>query len=384
MASKRPVIAHVLHRLDRAGAEVLAAGLARALQDRFTFVFLCLDGLGPLADELADDGFAVHALGRQPGIDRDLARRLRRKLAEHRVDLVHAHQYTPFFYSALARGVLARKRPRLPILFTEHGRHYPDHRSTKRVFANKLLLRKQDRVTAVGSFVRDALVKNEGLPAKHIDVIYNGIDPGPEPTDADRAKARTLLGIETHRRVTMQVARFHKVKDHVTAIQAWKILQSQQPTPASHLLVLVGDGDERPAIEQRVNEWGLQNSVLFTGAVNNARELIPAADLCMLTSLSEGVSVTLLEAMAAGKPVVATDVGGNPEVVSHEKTGALVPRGDADQLAKAIDLLLPNAEYAQRTYGLTGRQRLLDRFTVDRMHREYVQLYEAVAGDSHG
>lgn len=107
--ANRPVIAHVLHRLDRAGAEVLAAGLARGLADRFDFVFFCLDGLGPLADELIDEGFAVEALDRRPGLDRALARRLRDRAAHHRVDLIHAHQYTPFFYSALARGVLSRQ-----------------------------------------------------------------------------------------------------------------------------------------------------------------------------------------------------------------------------------------------------------------------------------
>jgi len=191
----------------------------------------------------------------------------------------------------------------------------------------------------VGNFVRDALIVNEGINPRKIDVIYNGIDPGPEPTDADRARARQRLSIDPERRVAMQVARFHKVKDHLTAIRAWQVLQHQQPTPADHLLVLVGDGAERPAIEAKVREWGLGDSVMFTGAVADARELIPAADLCMLTSLSEGVSVTLLEAMAAARPVVATEVGGNPEVVEHDQTGVLVPRGDAARLAAVMDTL---------------------------------------------
>ncbi len=101
----------------------------------------------------------------------------------------------------------------------------------------------------------------------------------------------------------------------------------------------------------------------------------------MLTSLSDGVSVTLLEAMAAGKPVVATDVCGNSEVVAHDKTGTLVPRGDASKLVMVVDLLLSNATYTQRQYGQPGRQRLLDRLTANRMHADYARPYEPLTAN---
>lgn len=385
MPEPRPVIAHVLHRLDRAGAEVLASGLARALRERFGFVFLCLDGLGPLADELRDEGFVVEELGRRPGVDLALGRRLRKRMRAHGVSVAHAHQYTPFFYSALSRGRLPGRRPRPGVLFTEHGRHYPDRRSTRRVLANKLLLKGTDRVTAVGEFVRDALVKNEGIARRRIDVIYNGIDPAPGRSGAlddleTRTAARQALGIDAERPVAMQVARFHPVKDHATAINAWKRVHERIPDA---LLVLVGGGAEREAMLRLVDDLGLNDAVRFTGPVENARDLIPAADLCLLTSLSEGVSVTLLEAMAAARPVVATDVGGNPEVVEHQATGLLAPRGDADQLAGHITALLQDPAQSARL-GKAGRQRLLDRFTADRMHAEYARLYEAMAGDSRG
>lgn len=373
---RRPVIAHVLHRLDRAGAEVLAAGLARGLADRFDFVFLCLDGLGPLADELIDEGFVVEALGRRPGLDRALARRLRERLALHRVDLIHAHQYTPFFYSALARGNLTRQLP--GVLFTEHGRHVPDTTSLKRRLANKLLLKQTDRVTAVSEFVKKALIKNEGLPAARIDVVHNGIDPAPgSDNDVDaRGIARERLGVADDRPVVMQVARFHPVKDHATALRAWSIVHAQMPEA---VLVFVGDGPERNNLEALTKRLELQDAVRFTGAIDNARELIPAADLCILSSLSEGLSVTLLEAMAAGKPIVATDVGGNPEAVVNGETGLLAPPRDPEALAGCILQLLPNAPYTARVLGQAGRQRLLEHFTADRMHRAYADRYESIA-----
>lgn len=375
MSSRLPVIAHVLHRLDRAGAEVLAAGLAGALRDRYRFVFLCLDGLGPLAEALAADGFVVEALGRQPGIDRRLAKRLRSRLEAHDAQLVHAHQYTPFFYSAMSRGIFNPSAPRRPILFTEHGRHYPDTPSLKRTLANKLLLRKPDRVTAVGRFVKQALIQNEAIPPDRITVIYNGIDPGPEPTDQDRVLARERLGIDAHRPLVMHVARFHPVKDHATAIRAFARLHADRPDA---LLVLVGGGEGRSAIEAQAAELNLADAVRFTGPVDNARELIPAADLCILTSLSEGVSVTLLEAMAAAKPVLATDVGGNPEVVTHNRTGALAPRGDDARLAQAMHELLAHPAYTQRQLGSAGRAKLLEQFTAERMHNDYASCYQAM------
>ena len=378
MAQDRPIIAHVLHRLDRAGAEVLAADLSRGLKDRFDFLFICLDGPGPLADELADEGFAVEVLDRRPGLDRAVARRLRDQLTRHRVDLIHAHQYTPFFYSALARG-LTRSRP--PILFTEHGRHVPDTTSLKRRLANKLLLKKTDQVTAVSQFVKTALIKNEGLPASRIAVVHNGINPGPDPTDTDRAQAREQLGIPGDRPVVMQVARLHPVKDHATALRAWSIVHRQLPDA---LLVFVGDGPEHDNLQALTESLGLQDAVRFTGAVDHARQLIPAADLCMLTSLSEGLSVTLLEAMAAGKPIVATDVGGNPEAVDNGKTGLLAAPRDPESIAGCIMQLLPNAPYASLTLGKTGRKRLLEAYTADRMHQLYAHHYESLAKDSQG
>ncbi len=374
MPDNRPVIAHVLHRLDRAGAEVLATGLARALRDRFDFVFFCLDGLGPLAGELDHDGFVVEEFGRRPGIDLSVGRRLRERIKAHRVALIHAHQYTPFFYSALSRGRMPRRRRNPPILFTEHGRHYPDHRSTRRVLANKLLLSGTDRVTAVGQFVREALIRNEGINPKRIDVIYNGIAPGPIPADTDRQQARRQLGLDQDQPVAMQIARFHPVKDHATALHAWADVHKAMPEAK---LVLVGEGEERAAMQTLADALGLSSVVQFTGPVEDARALIPAADVCMLTSLSEGISVTLLEAMAAARPVVATDVGGNGEVVEHNTTGLLAPRGDAAGLAGHVLSLLQNIEQA-RVMGLAGRSRLVERFTAEQMHAGYARLYESL------
>jgi L-malate glycosyltransferase len=372
----RPTLGHVLHRLDRAGAEVLASALSRRLRDRYRFVFLCLDGVGPLGEQLADEGFAVLDLKRRPGLDLSVARRIRQAVVDHRIDLLHAHQYTPFFYAALSRRLSTSP----PILFTEHGRHYPDQRKIKRILANRLLLKSSDRVTAVGRFVKRALIDNEGIAQSRIEVIHNGIDPADFPAaDPDsRARARATLGIDESCPLIMQVARFHPVKDHDTAVRAFALVTEKI---SNARLCLIGDGEQRQALEAMSAELAIHDHVLFTGVRADVTDLLPAADLFVLSSLSEGISVTLLEAMAVGLPIVATEVGGNPEVVEHDVTGLLSPRSDFRALAENLTALLQDPA-RRKAFGDAGRARLLERFTQDRMHRGYINLYAKLLGQS--
>ncbi len=373
MAEDRPVIAHVLHRLYLAGAEVLAADLARRMRGRYTFVFFCLDEVGPLGEQLRGEGFAVLNLGRRPGVDRAVARRMRSLIAEHRVLLLHAHQYTPFFYAAAGRGLL---RPGGPaILFTEHGRHYPDQRKLKRVLANRLLLRRRDRVTAVGEFVKQALVANEGIAAKRIEVIRNGIDPAAFAAGdrvAARAALRRELNLPADAAVVLHVARFHPVKDHATGLRAFAHAAKRAPMA---VLLLAGDGEKRGAIESLARELGVAERVRFLGVRSDVARLVGGSDVFMLSSVSEGISVTLLEAMAASLPIAATAVGGNGEVVAHDHTGLLSPRGDADALGENLARLLNDADLRAR-FGEAGRARLLQHFTQQQMHDAYATVYD--------
>lgn len=379
----RPTVAHVLHRLHLAGAEVLAADLARRLRERYRFVFFCLDEIGPLGHRLEGEGFKVVDLRRRPGVDLRVARRLRRECDRYGVDLLHAHQYTPFFYAAMSRRWGMGDEPK--VLFTEHGRHYPDERKLRRVIANRLLLKDTDRVTAVGEFIRQALAENEGIEERRIDVIHNGIDPDgfgrsgitrpfvAEPTQ-DRRAARGLMGVDDDTPVVLQVARLHPVKDHATALRAFERVVQEMTSPT---LVLVGDGGERANIERLIRELDLGERVRLLGVREDVARLLPGADVFLLSSVSEGISVTLLEAMAAELPIAATAVGGNPEVVDHAMTGLLSPRGDEAELAKNLLTLLRDPGLRARM-GAAGRARLIEQFTQERMHAGYARVYDAM------
>jgi len=366
----------VLHRLYLAGAEVLAAALARRLRDRYDFAFLCLDEIGPLGKELAHEGFVVVDLARRPGVDWSVARRLRRAVGEHHIRLLHAHQYTPFFYAAASRGL--GRRPR--ILFTEHGRHYPDSRRPKRVLANRFLLKRSDRVTAVGRFVKGLVAANEGIAADRIEVVHNGIDPArfdPRHLANMRAEARGELDLSDRNVLVMQVARFHPVKDHATGLRAFAHALRHGATQA--VLGLVGDGEKRDEMEALAGELEIAAHVRFLGVRSDIPRLMAGADLFMLSSLSEGISVTLLEAMAASLPIVATDVGGNSEVLERDVTGLLSPRGDAEALGHNLRTLIESGELRRRM-GQAGRERLLQQFTEQRMHERFTRLYREMLG----
>lgn len=371
LTDSRPSVVHVLHRLYRAGAELLAADLARRLGDAYRFSFVCLDEVGPLGEELLAEGYAVRCLDRQPGVDLGTAWRMARVLDELGADIVHAHQYTPFFYSASAR--LGMGTP--PIVFTEHGRHVPDVRKLKRVMANQVLLKPGDRVTAVGAYVRDALVANEGIEHDRVEVIRNGIDAAAfgQPVRS-RGEVRAELGLGEMTPVVIQVARFHPVKDHGTALRALARLRESIPEA---VLLLVGDGEGRGELEGLAEEMGLDESVRFLGVREDIADLLGASDVFLLTSVSEGVSLTLLEASAAGLPIVATRVGGNPEVVEHGVTGLLADAADSTALACRLRQLLED-DGLRQTMGAAGAVRIRRWFDQTEMHESYQRVYDQV------
>jgi glycosyltransferase involved in cell wall biosynthesis len=364
----RPVICHVLHTLHVGGGEILARDFALANQSNFKPVFALLDDLGSLGRELRDEGYAVQTIGRRPGFDSRCVVRLRQFFRTQRVSLIHAHQYGPLFYSALARLPLARR----PIVFTEHGRDFPDYRRWKRVLANRILLGSRDRFVAVGESVRQALIDYEGLPGQKIEVIYNGSELSAyDPHRPSRNDVRKELGLGPDAFVTIQVARLNRLKDHPTAIRVMERLSATIPRAT---LLMVGDGEERPAIERLVDELHLQDSVRLLGTRHDVPQLLQAADIFLLTSISEGIPLTLIEAMATGLPCVATRVGGVPEVVIHGQTGLLTESGNVTELVGYLRQLAVDEQMRDRL-GHNGYRRAHQRFDARVMHASYEKLY---------
>lgn len=366
----------LLFSLQRGGAEVLAARLARQLSGRYRFVFACLDEVGTLGESLRDQGFPIHVLGRRPGVDLACARRLAALARRERFDLIHAHQYSPFLYAGLARW--PHRRP--SILFTEHGREFPDVTGRSHKPVNRLLLRRGDRVVGVGQAVRRALVDKEGLPPGRVGVIYNGIDTASYAGAAGRDEVRRELGLGADDFVIILVARMDPIKDHATALRAVARVAARRDDAR---LVLVGEGPTAGAVAGEAARLGLGPHVLQLGLRTDVARLLGGADVSLLTSLSEGIPLSLIEAMASGLPVVATRVGGIPEVVQEGLTGLLAPSGDDAGLADALLRLAADPDLRGRLGG-QGRARAEAVFSEARMHAAYREAYDALAAGGVG
>ncbi len=366
----RPLrVGFVLHIMQVAGAEMLVAETIRRLGNRITPTVLCLDGIGALGDRLLGEGVPVLALGRRPGRDWRLVLRLARLLRERHIDVVHAHQYTPFFYAALARMVSGGEAR---VILTEHGRHFPDVVSPLRRAVNRVALdHLADAVNACCGFSARALARVDGFSPRRIEVLENGIELDRYEPPADRAALRSRLGLDVARRDVVTVARFHPVKDHATLLRGFGPIAAARPDVD---LLLAGDGPLRSELEALGRKLGIDGRVRFLGVRSDVPELLGAADVFALTSVSEAASLTVLEAMASRLPVVVTAVGGNPEMVRDGIDGLLVRRGNAAGVGAALLRLLDEPATAA-AMGAAGRARVEEHYQLGQTVENYWRLY---------
>jgi glycosyltransferase involved in cell wall biosynthesis len=290
--------------------------------------------------------------------------------AEERIDVIHAHQYTPFAYAVATRAFGCRP----PVLFTEHGRFYPDYPNFKRKVFNRLLPDRRDRFIAVGESVRQALIRNEGLPPRRVEIVYNGVDLSAFDHDQSRDDVRHELGVASDTFLVVQVARLDTIKDHTTAVRA--IAAAVEQCPAIRLMI-VGDGPERDVIVETIKALGLEKNVTMLGLRHDVSRILSAADAFLLTSLSEGIPVTIIEAMAAGVPVVSTNVGGVPELLEDGVSGLLVPVGDATGVANALTRLEADRDLRERL-SRAARERAETCFSEPQMIEAYAALYASM------
>ena len=365
-------IGFVLHVMNVAGAEVLVAETIRRLGARIEPVIFCIDEIGALGHRMRAEGVNVMAFHRRPGVDLGIAWRMAAEIRARALDVVHAHQYTPFFYGSIAAS-LSRVRPR--IIFTEHGRHFPDIVSPKRWVLNRIVFdRLADEVNAVCEFSARALRDKDGFTCRAIEVIPNGVDL-PRYSTADRTTSRAELGLDAQRRYIATVARFHPVKDHRTLLNGFAEVVRLRPDVD---LLLVGDGPLRPDLERLCAELGIADRVRFMGVRDDVASILRASDVFALTSVSEAASITLLEAMASELPVVVTAVGGNPEIVREGIDGFLVPRRSSAGVTRALLRILGDGAMAA-AMGRAGADRVRAKFTLDNTIGRYYTLYTGAA-----
>ena len=283
------------------------------------------------------------------------------------VSLIHAHEFR-----ANAFGALVAKLCGIPLIATVHGKnYYPDH--AKRRVAYRWTSHVAHMV-AVSHDLRRFLEVRVGIARKRIAVVHNGVDLV-EPASFDQIQQlRGELEISTNEFVIGIVGSLYPVKGHACLFRALKTVLAQRPR--TRLLVIGGGGLDH-TLERTARELGIEQAVSFLGFRDDVPRLLPLLDLFVLPSLSEGLSIAVLEAMSAGVPVIASRVGGNPEIVLDRETGYLIPPESPAELASSI-LELIGDRYRANLMGKRGRERVAREFTTERMLGRYQDLYDSL------
>ena len=359
-------VLHITYDMRIGGTEMVIKNIIDGRdKTKYKMSVLCLESpLGPFAEELQKDGISFFELTRQPGFDINLIRNIRQTIKTNQVDLIHCHQYTPWVY-----GVMAAALTKTKVIFTEHGRFHPDSSSWKRKFINPVLNFFTDQVTAISKATKHALVEFEHLPEKSINVIYNGIAPLKVAPYAVK-QLRAELKIPDNHTILGTVARFDPIKNHIMMLKAFAQVLKKYPQTT---LIMVGDGEERVKIESCINALSLQENVILTGYKPKPENYLALMDIYLLSSLSEGTSMTLLEAMSLGKPCVVTDAGGNPEIVQNNENGIVTPNDNREMFAQGIVRVIAEN---RNNLGKASKARFEQRFSESKMNRQYQDLYQ--------
>ncbi len=377
-ANKTPIrILHVLLSLEPGGLENGVVNVINRLdRQRFESSVCCLKRAGEFARRIDDPRVVIHEMDWRGGNDPRLALRLAGLLRRTRPHIVHTRNAEPFFYG-FAGAKLARAQA---LVHSEHGRNFNDRPA--RFAVQRWMSRHTDAIFAVSGQLKTDLVKHIGLPESAVEVLHNGVDLSRFDVsnralshNHSQAAARDALrrewGVPDGALVVGSVGRLVAVKNYGLLLRA--VASSGLPVH----LVLVGEGPERAALTALGTSLGITSRVHLLGHSNDVDRLLRAFDVFVLPSISEGMSNTLLEAMAAGVPPVASAVGGNAEIVRDGVDGKLFANEDeAGLVACLVALCLDDGERAR--FAAAARERVQSAFDIRHMVERYEQLYERV------
>jgi len=362
----------VVENLEIGGLEKVVLNLALGLdRRRFRPLIVCLGYGGELLPEVERAGVPVEVLGKKPGLSLWLPIRLAWLFKRSDLEIAHCHNLGPLMYGALA----ARLGGLAGVVYTAHGVKTSSERKPARYQRLGLV----DHFVTVSEDARRVAIERAGLRPEAVETIVNGIDVDAYDLTVNVGELRRSIGVPEDAIVFGIVARLSAAKDHRNLFRAFRIAADRHPRAR---LVLVGDGELRGNLEADAAELGIENRVILLGSRHDVPQLLHTFDVFVLSSYTEGLAVTLLEAMSAGLPVVATDVGGNREVVRDGETGVLVPARDTEKLAEAMAGMIADPGRAHRM-GTCGRERARSDFGIDAMVARYQERYEHLIDRSH-
>jgi sugar transferase (PEP-CTERM/EpsH1 system associated) len=358
---------HVVYSLEPGGMEFGVVKLVNGLDRSRVESAVCATSPGGPLRSLVADHVPVFELSRRRGNDPKLVWDLFRLFRRERPHLVHTHGW-----GTLLEGLMAARLARVPLVV--HGEHGTLQLKSHQRRAQRWGWRLVDQVLSVSSRLAARMEQETRFPEERVHTIRNGVDLA-RFGRMSKLEARRALGLEDGDLVVGTVGRLVPVKDQATLIEAMAVAASAGVTG---VLVLAGDGPLRAELERRAAQLGIGERVRLLGHRPDVQTVLAALDVFVLSSVSEGLSNTILEAMASGLPVVATRVGGADELVEEGVTGLLVPAGQAPSLAAAI-VQLAQSESLRARMGRNARQRIEAEFALPVMVSRYEQLYLRLA-----
>lgn len=362
-------ILHVVDSLERGGLERLVHDLAVAQHRRGHRVCVfSINRTGGFITELQAAGVPVVIGDKQGTLDLNVLKRLRQAVREHRIDTVHAHNFVPSYYAAIALLGMGQA-PSQVVTCHDMGTRLSNRRLR---WLFKWSIRRTQGVAMVGRQVHDRFTRDGYVPAPKAVTLLNAVpveDFGITPER--RAAARAALNLSADDVVVGCVGRLVELKNHHSLIRQWPEVLARCPAAR---LVLIGEGPLRPQLEQLIGELGLTGRVILAGIRSDVSSLLPGLDVFALPSLTEGVSIALLEACATGLPALASRVGGNVEVIQDGKTGLLFDVDDNAALRTALLALIGDASLREKL-GTGAREWVREHASLDTLCAQYDRLY---------
>ncbi len=359
-------VMQLIASLGRGGAERVVVDLALHLdRDKYQVVVVYLQGDGELRPELRDAGIEVIRLPDRAKVDPRTCWAVYQLLKQRGIDILHAHIPRPAFW-----GLMAARAARVPIrIFTEHNVQLY---SSPLTCFYPAIVRLATDIICVSDRARDSIQRRYPKIDDKLVTIRNGIRVDRVTSHQDTRAIREELSLREDAPVICHIANMYARKAQDQLLQAFSL--TKRSVPNSKLL-MVGGGPLEIELRSLAKALRIDNDVIFAGVRSDVPELLAAADVFALSSHHEGLPITILEAMAAGLPVVTTDVGGCAEAVQDGITGLVVPPNSPKLLAKAVMRILGDPSMGGRM-GAAGRDRVVKHFSVDRFVEQHEQFYE--------
>ena len=376
-------VAFIVSTLSFGGIEKYVIDIVNNLnQQKFSSYILCLSQHGPIIKYLENKKVNVFIMDKKTGNDFTLPKRIAKIIKNEGIDIIHANNWGTFGESVIAKKFSGSSK----IIYVQHGMEQNDiefssyHKRQLRNRFRRFFSQFVDQIVTV-SAAGERFISNEWkVPRRNIKLIYNGVKiPDLLRIKELRNKKRSELGLLENDFVIGSVGRLSRVKNYSCLINAFSCIANQIDNAK---LVLVGDGPQNNFLRSLAKDLNIQPKVRFMGNRTDIIPFLSAMDVFSLSSVSEGISLSILEAMATKLPIAVTNVGGNREIIKNGKTGILVESGDSKALANEIIRLYKNPEERIKI-GIAARKLIEKKFNLHQMISDYEELYTSVVSKNY-